>query len=437
MVFINAQRKQFLLAGSLAVAVTALTVTACGGGNSAAVAQGSAPNQWTKAEVSQFTATAGARSGDSQDSCVIGYFERDMSFGNAMAVVSVDPASGPSLSPAEVKAALVRKYGTAEGGVIDTQFEQAITNSASGCDGSAASSTAPAPAPAATSESSCTVDCVNPVASGESGWLAQVQGALQNVQQDLVSISSDASSNPADLSLDGSQLTQDAQAALNEEIDPAPADNSDFVAAMNDYIAAGNDYSGDNSSGQQNPDQADQEIGDGNTALSSFDAANGGSSAAATPAATGPAAPAPVASATGAAPPGTATAAALWCGPVTNVRTAPSLAVWETGSDGADDVYVDVIPQFKTAAMAIDNPSMPAAAVLSDSGSLCSSVLQASEEPPPVDLAQYNMAMASFLKASQVLHTGASAFAASLATARVEVNSGISELNAFLTVIGK
>jgi hypothetical protein len=438
MVFTKAQSKRFPLAGSLAIAVTALTVTACGGGNSAAIAQGSAPGQWTKAEASQFTATAGAGSGDSQDSCVIGYFERDMSFGNAMAVVSVDPASGPSLSPAQIKAALVSKYGTAEGGVIDTQFKQTITDSASSCNGSAATSTAPAAAPAATSESSCTVDCVNPVASGESGWLAQVQGALQNVQQDLDSISSDVSSNSADLSLDGSQLAQDAQAALNEEIDPAPADNSDFVAAMNDYIAAGNDYSGDNSSGQQNPAQADQEIGDGDTALSSFDAANGGSSAAATPAATGPVSPAPVASATTPAAPGAATAAAaLWCGSMTDVRTAPSLAVWETGSDGADDVYVNVIPQFKTEAMAIDNPSTPAAAVLAYSGSVCSSVLQAQEEPPPADLTQYNMAMASFLKASQVLHTGASAFAASLATARVEVNSGISELNAFLMVIGK
>ena len=32
MQFIEAHRRQFLLAGSLAVAVTALTVTACGGG---------------------------------------------------------------------------------------------------------------------------------------------------------------------------------------------------------------------------------------------------------------------------------------------------------------------------------------------------------------------------------------------------------------------
>jgi len=32
MVFIKARRKRFLLTGSLAVAVTAFTVTACGGG---------------------------------------------------------------------------------------------------------------------------------------------------------------------------------------------------------------------------------------------------------------------------------------------------------------------------------------------------------------------------------------------------------------------
>ena len=135
-----------------------------------------------------------------------------MSFGNAMAVVSVDPASGASMSAAQVKAALVSKYGTAKGDAINAQFEQVVTDSDNNCAGSAASSTAPAAAPAptadpaATSESSCTVDCVNPVASGESGWLAQVQGALQNVQQDLNSISSDTSNNPDNLVLDGSQL---------------------------------------------------------------------------------------------------------------------------------------------------------------------------------------------------------------------------------------
>ena len=121
------------------------------------------------------------------------------------------------------------------------------------------------------------MDCVNPVASGESGWLAQVQGALQNVQQDLSSISSDASNNPDNLALDGSQLEGDAQAALDPNYDPPPADNTDWVTAMNDYVTAGEDYSGDNTNQQDdNPAQASQEIAAGNSALASFNAANGG-----------------------------------------------------------------------------------------------------------------------------------------------------------------
>ena len=289
MVFIKAHRKQFLLAGSLAAAVTAFTVTACGGGGAAAPAQGSAPGQWTHAEVSQFTAAAGSGGSASQESCAIGYVERDMSFGNAMAVVSVDPASGPSLSAAQIKAALISKYGTAEGDAINAQYGQVVTDADNNCGGSAAPSTAPAAAPAATadpavtadpaatSESSCTVDCVNPVASGESGWLAQVQGALQNVQQDLSSISSDTSNNPDNLALDGSQLEGDAQATLDPNYDPPPADNTDWVTAMNDYVTAGEDYSGDNTNQQDDsPAQASQEIAAGNSALASFNAANGG-----------------------------------------------------------------------------------------------------------------------------------------------------------------
>jgi hypothetical protein len=280
--FIKAHRKQLLLAGSLA-AVTVFTVTACGGGGAAAPAQGSAPGRWTQAEVSQFTAAAGSGGSASQESCATGYVERDMSFSNAMAVVSVDPASGPSLSVAQIKAALVSKYGTAEGDAINAQYGQVVTDSNNNCGGSAAASTAPAAAPAATadpaatSESSCTVDCVNPIASGESGWLAQVQGALQNVQQDLSSISSDASNNPDNLALDGSQLEGDAQAALDPNYDPPPADNADWVTAMNDYVTAGEDYSGNNTNEQDdNPAQASQEIGAGNSALASFNAANEG-----------------------------------------------------------------------------------------------------------------------------------------------------------------
>jgi hypothetical protein len=289
MVFIKVHRKRLLVAGSLAAAMTAFTVTACGGGSGAALAQGAPPGQWTKAEVSRFTAAAGGGGSDSQDSCVIGYFGRDMSFPNAMAVVSVDPPSAASMSAAQVKTALISKYGTAEGGAINAQFERTVTDSDNSCGGSAAPSTAPAAAPAATapaaptadpaatSESSCTVDCVDPIASGESGWLAQVQGALQNVQQDLSSITSDASDNPDNLAVDGSQLAGDAQAALDPSYDPPPADNADWVAAMNDYVTAGEDYSGDNTNEQDNnAAQASQQITAGNAALASFNAANGG-----------------------------------------------------------------------------------------------------------------------------------------------------------------
>ena len=279
MAFINARRKQVLLAAPLAAAATACAITACGGGSAAPLAQGSAPGHWTAAEASQFTSAAGAGGSGSQASCAIRYFERDMSFGNAMAVVSVDPASGPSMSAAQVKTALISKYGATQGDAINATFEQTITDANNNCDGSAASSTAPpAPAadPAATSESSCTVDCTNPIPSGESGWLAQVQGALSNVQTDLSTISSDASSNPSNLAADGSQLAADAQAALDPNDDPPPADSADWVSAMNDYITAGEDYSGDNTNAADNNNAAAaQEISDGNSALASFSAANG------------------------------------------------------------------------------------------------------------------------------------------------------------------
>jgi hypothetical protein len=280
MVITNARRKRLLVVWPLAIAVTGLTVTACGG--AAALAQGSAPGHWTRAEVSQFTSAAGAGGSGSQASCAIKYFERDMSFGNAMAVVSVDPASGPSLSAAQVKTALISKYGTSQGDTINATFTQTITDANNNCDGSAASSAAAAAAqaptaePVPTSESSCTVDCVNPIPSGESGWLAQVQAALQNVQQDLSDASSDVSNNPNNLAADGSQLAADAQAALDPNYDPPPTDNADWVRAMNDYITAGEDYSGDNTNAADNNNAAaGQEISDGNSALASFSAANG------------------------------------------------------------------------------------------------------------------------------------------------------------------
>jgi hypothetical protein len=135
------------------------------------------------------------------------------------------------------------------------------------------------------SPSSCSVVCVNPVASTNAQWYAQVSGALGQVQDDLTSIQADMNS-PA-LTVDGTQLAQDAQAALSTETDPAPVDNADFVTAMNDYIAAGNDYSGYSSSGQQNIPQANQEVSAAQAAVRSFNAAQ--QSSAATPATSGPA----------------------------------------------------------------------------------------------------------------------------------------------------
>ena len=157
MEFIKAHPKQSLLAGSLAAALIAFTVTACGGGSaatsatSATSAQGS-PGHWTAAQVSQFTSAAGSDGSASQDSCIAGYFERDTSFGNAMDVVSVAPASGPSMSAAQIKAALISKYGTAMGDAINAQLTQVVNDSNNNCGGTAASSTAPAAAPTDTAD---------------------------------------------------------------------------------------------------------------------------------------------------------------------------------------------------------------------------------------------------------------------------------------------
>jgi hypothetical protein len=133
------------------------------------------------------------------------------------------------------------------------------------------------PAAAPTSESNCTVDCTNPIASTGAAWLAQEQAPLSNIKNDLAQISSDESSNPADLTLDGSQLAADAQAALNDDQngDPAPTDNAGFVTAMSYFISAGNDYTGDNASGQQNISQADVEVQEGISDLNSFGSASG------------------------------------------------------------------------------------------------------------------------------------------------------------------
>jgi hypothetical protein len=126
----KAHRKHFLLAAPLA-AVTAVTITACGGGSAPAFAQGAAPGHWTQTEVSEFVAGSGSGNGNSTDSCIAGYFERDMSFGNAMAIGMV--SSDNNMSPSQIGTALVAKYGTAEGDAIYSQYQQVISDSTINC----------------------------------------------------------------------------------------------------------------------------------------------------------------------------------------------------------------------------------------------------------------------------------------------------------------
>jgi hypothetical protein len=124
-------RKQFRLTGALVAAVTAVTITACGGGSAPAFAQGSAPGHWTQAEINEFVTAIGSAGGDT--TCIAGYFEQDMSFGNAMALGKV--TSSDNMSTPQVGAALVAKYGTTVGNAVYSQYQQVISDSASNCGG--------------------------------------------------------------------------------------------------------------------------------------------------------------------------------------------------------------------------------------------------------------------------------------------------------------
>ena len=135
MAFIKTRGNQRLPAWPLAAVVTVLTVTACG-------SSAGSPGHWTQAEVSQLLASASQEGSSSQNSCIFKYVERDMSFDNAMALNAVDPTSA-SMSPAQIEAAVISKFGAAKGHAIASQFRQFITDSVSKCSGAAASFTAP------------------------------------------------------------------------------------------------------------------------------------------------------------------------------------------------------------------------------------------------------------------------------------------------------
>lgn len=134
--------------------------------------------------------------------------------------------------------------------------------------------------------------------------------------------------------------------------------------------------------------------------------------------------------------PGTATVAALWCGPVFGVFTAPNLSSWESGAYGYD-AYTTVIPNIKTTTAAIENLDTLSSGIPLADG-LCGEVQSADEDLPPVSQATYAAAMSDFLKASEVLRTlpGGSISTVVSAT-RPYLNSGMAELNTFLSAIGK
>jgi hypothetical protein len=120
---------------------------------------------------------------------------------------------------------------------------------------------------------------------------------------------------------------------------------------------------------------------------------------------------------------------------VFGVITAPSLSVWKTGAYGYDAAYVVGIPNIKTTVALIENTGTPAATEAAAGGSLCGEVVDADEHPPPVDQSTYASAMSDFLHASKILHALRGYPAGG--HARPYLNSGITELNAFLTAIGR
>ena|SRR6202034_4719840 len=134
--------------------------------------------------------------------------------------------------------------------------------------------------------------------------------------------------------------------------------------------------------------------------------------------------------------PGTATVAALWCGPVFGVFTAPNLSSWESGAYGYD-AYTTVIPNIKTTTAAIENLDTLSSGIPLADG-LCGEVQSADEDLPPVSQATYAAAMSDFLKASEVLRTlPGGTISTVVNSTRPYLNSGMAELNTFLSAIGK
>ena len=131
---------------------------------------------------------------------------------------------------------------------------------------------------------------------------------------------------------------------------------------------------------------------------------------------------------TAAATPGSVKTITLWCGSGI-VYAEPSLSLWENGSGyNTIDAIKRTTAYIESAQQVQANPYAVYAV------QLCGEVLSADGNRPPEDPSAWASAMSDFLQASAILHSAPGASAVS--TARPYLNSGTTELNAFLAAVG-
>ena len=118
----------------------------------------------------------------------------------------------------------------------------------------------------------------------------------------------------------------------------------------------------------------------------------------------------------------------LWCGSG-NVYAYASLSEWAASiGDNTIDAIKRTTAYIESTQQAQANPWAVYAV------QLCGEVVSADAYPPPVDQSTWASAMSDFLQASQILHSAPEASAVS--TARPYLNSGTTELKAFLAATG-
>jgi hypothetical protein len=131
---------------------------------------------------------------------------------------------------------------------------------------------------------------------------------------------------------------------------------------------------------------------------------------------------------TAAATQGSVKTITLWCGSGI-VYAETSLSAWENGSGyNTIDAIKRTTAYIESAQQVQANPYAVYAV------QLCGEVLSADGNRPPEDQSAWASAMSDFLQASTILHSAPGASAVS--TARPYLNSGTTELNAFLAAVG-